>query len=77
MNYILFFEEENVVHVEGRIDPIDDIDVIETELILSDLESVERQVPRLQKRARGGEKEAQELLKLFEQLSPVKVVRKA
>ena len=71
LHVVRCFEEENVVHVEGRIDPIDDIDVIETELILSDLESVERQVPRLQKRARGGEKEAQELLKLFEQLSPM------
>lgn len=66
LHMVRCFEEENVVHVEGRVDPIGDIEVIDTELILSDLDSVERQIPRLQKRVRGGEREAAELLKLLE-----------
>ena len=66
LHVVRCFEEENVVHVEGRVDPIDDIEVIETELILADLESVERQVPKLQKRVRGGDRDAQDLLKTLE-----------
>ncbi|MBM4292211.1 MAG: redox-regulated ATPase YchF [Deltaproteobacteria bacterium] len=60
------FENENVIHVEGRVDPIEDIEVIDTELALSDLDSVERQLPRLQKRVRGGEREAADQLKALE-----------
>lgn len=66
LHVVRCFEEENVVHVEGRVDPIDDIQVIDTELILADLESVERQIPKLEKKVRGGDKEAAELLKLLQ-----------
>lgn len=66
LHMVRCFDEENVVHVEGRVDPIRDIEVIDTELILADLDSVERQIPRLQKRVRGGEREAAELLKILE-----------
>jgi hypothetical protein len=66
LHVVRCFEEENVIHVEGRVDPIDDIEVIETELILADLESVERQIPKLQKRVRGGDRDAQDLLKTLE-----------
>jgi GTP-binding protein YchF len=52
------FEDPDVVHVEGHIDPLADIETIETELMLADLESLERRVPPLEKRARGGDKEA-------------------
>jgi ribosome-binding ATPase len=54
------FEDEDVTHVEGRIDPIADIETIETELMLADLESLERRIEGLEKRTRGSDKEAQE-----------------
>jgi len=52
------FEDENVTHVEGSIDPKRDVEVIETELMLSDLASVEKRIERLAKLAKGGDKEA-------------------
>jgi len=54
------FEDTEVTHVEGRIDPIADIETIETELMLADLESLERRVEGLEKRGRGADKDAQE-----------------
>ena len=56
------FEDGDVTHVEGRIDPLSDIATIETELMLADLESLERRVVAMEKRAKGGDKEAKELL---------------
>src|SRR4029453_17158630 len=56
------FEDPNIVHVEGRIDPVSDIQVIDTELCLKDLESVDKQIAKVEKVARaGGDKEAQRL----------------
>jgi len=52
------FEGGDVTHVEGRVDPIADADVVETELMLADLESLERRVPTLLKKAQQGDKEA-------------------
>jgi GTP-binding protein YchF len=52
------FEGGDVTHVEGRVDPIADADVVETELMLADLESLERRVPNLVKKAQQGDKEA-------------------
>ncbi|MEZ5813749.1 MAG: redox-regulated ATPase YchF [Alphaproteobacteria bacterium] len=52
------FEDGDVTHVEGSVDPIRDAEVIETELMLADLESVERQIAALEKKARGADKEA-------------------
>src|SRR5919199_1854061 len=60
------FEDSDVTHVEGKIDPIADIETIETELMLADLESLEKRVTALEKRVRGGEKEAREQLSLVE-----------
>jgi hypothetical protein len=60
------FEDADVVHVEGRIDPIEDADTIETELMLADLESLERRVPILEKKIRGQDKEAERTLELVE-----------
>src|SRR5437899_10595469 len=60
------FTDPDVAHVESRIDPIADIETIETELMLADLDSLERRVGALEKRARGGEKEASEALGLIE-----------
>ncbi len=56
------FEDPDVVHVEGHIDPIADIETVETELMLADLESLERRVVPLEKRARSGDKEAAKAL---------------
>ena len=56
------FEDDNVVHVHGKVDPLGDIDVIETELGLADLDSVDKRILRIQKQARSGDKEMQSLL---------------
>jgi GTP-binding protein YchF len=56
------FENNDIVHVNGKIDPLADIDVIETELMLADLESLEKQIANLTKKARGLDKEAAKLL---------------
>ena len=58
------FEDTDVTHVEGKIDPVADIDTIETELMLADLESLEKRVDALEKKARGNDKEAKETLGL-------------
>jgi hypothetical protein len=60
------FEDDDVTHVEGRIDPLSDIATVETELMLADLESLERRVVAMEKRAKGGDKEAKELYALAE-----------
>jgi len=60
------FEDTDIAHVEGRIDPIADADTVETELMLADLESVEKRVDGLGKRAKGGDKEAKAMLPLVE-----------
>ncbi|WP_411843066.1 redox-regulated ATPase YchF [Salinicoccus sp. HZC-1] len=52
------FNDENVTHVSGKIDPIDDIEIINMELILADLESVEKRLPRLEKMAKQKDKDA-------------------
>jgi len=58
------FEDGEVTHVEGRIDPSSDIATVETELMLADLESLERRIPAMEKKAKGGDKGAKELLEL-------------
>jgi hypothetical protein len=59
------FVDDDVTHVEGRIDPLSDLDIIETELMLADLESLEKRIPALEKKAKaGGDKEAALTLKL-------------
>ncbi len=60
------FEDPDVVHVGGAVDPLRDAEIIETELMLADLDSVERRLTALVKRARGGEREAKESLTLAE-----------
>jgi ribosome-binding ATPase len=56
------FDDENITHVEGSVNPERDVDLIETELLLSDLSSVEKRIERLQKTAKSGNKESKELL---------------
>jgi GTP-binding protein YchF len=62
------FEDSDITHVEGSIDPLRDIEVVETELMLSDLESLERRLYQAQKRARGGDKESIGLVAIMEPL---------
>ena len=62
------FEDEEVSHVEGRIDPLGDAEIVETELLLADIESLESRLDGLTKRARGGEGEAKARLGLSERL---------
>jgi GTP-binding protein YchF len=52
------FEDDDITHVEGRIDPVADAETVETELMLADLESLERRVPNLMKKGQGGDKDA-------------------
>jgi ribosome-binding ATPase len=60
------FEDADVTHVEGRIDPIADADTVETELMLADLESLERRREPLEKKAKSGEKDAKAQLALID-----------
>jgi GTP-binding protein YchF len=60
------FEDSDITHVEGSIDPVRDAEVVETELMLADLESLEKRLVGLQKRARGGDKESAAQLALVE-----------
>ncbi|WP_448953566.1 redox-regulated ATPase YchF [Labrys neptuniae] len=59
------FEDGDVTHVEGKIEPVADIETIETELMIADLDSLERRVVALEKKARSGDKEAKESLDLI------------
>src|SRR5690606_12379313 len=52
------FEDGDITHVEGRVDPIADAETIETELMIADLESVERRLANLVRKVKGGDKEA-------------------
>jgi GTP-binding protein YchF len=54
------FEDSDITHVEGRIDPVGDAETVETELMLADLESLERRIVPIEKKAKSGEKEAKE-----------------
>ncbi len=58
------FIDDDITHVEGRVDPLSDLDIIETELMLADLESLEKRVSALEKRAKGGDKESIKTLEL-------------
>jgi hypothetical protein len=73
------FENDDVVHVEGKVHPLSDIEVINTELALADLDSVEKALNKVQKVAKSGDKEARALLALLEkvkaQLDEAKPVR--
>jgi ribosome-binding ATPase len=60
------FEDEDVVHVGGAIDPLADAETVETELMLADLESLERRVSPLEKKVRGGDKESAKSLDLMQ-----------
>ncbi len=58
------FEDDDITHVEGKIDPIADAETVETELMLADLDSLEKRLPALEKKAKGADKEAKEAIAL-------------
>ncbi|MGB1209534.1 MAG: redox-regulated ATPase YchF [Paracoccaceae bacterium] len=60
------FEDGDVTHVEGRVDPVEDAEVIETELMIADLESIEKRLANLSRKVRGGDKEAVQQQRLLE-----------
>ena len=62
------FDDENIIHVDGKVDPLSDLETIYTELILSDLESVEKAITRVQRVAKSGNKEAVAQLELYVKL---------
>ena len=62
------FDDENITHVDGDIDPIRDADTVDTELMLSDLDSLEKRMANLVKKARGQDKDAKSMLALMEKL---------
>ena len=68
VNVVRCFEDPNVVHVAGKVSPLDDIAVIQTELALADLATVEKTVQREVKKARSGDKEAAALVALLEKV---------
>ena len=64
------FEDSDIIHTMGSIDPVRDIEVITTELVLADLEAVTKRIDKTQKKAKSGDKEAQAELALLEKLEP-------
>ena len=76
------FEDGNVTHVEGAVDPVRDAEIIETELMLADMESLEKRVQSLSKKVRGGDKTAsiemqliERALKLLQEGKPARVMQ--
>ena len=70
VNVVRCFEDDNVIHVAGRIDPLDDIAVIQTELALADMAAVEKAIHRENKKARSGDKDAAKLVAILERIMP-------
>jgi GTP-binding protein YchF len=68
VNVVRCFEDPNVVHVAGKVSPLDDIAVIQTELALADLATVDKTIQRETKKARSGDKEAAALVALLEKV---------
>ncbi len=66
INVVRCFEDDNVIHVAGKVDPIADIEVIQTELCLADLSAVEKALHRVTKLARSGDKESVKLVAILE-----------
>ena len=65
------FDDDNVIHVDGRVDPLSDIETINTELALADLEAVTRAITNVSKKAKGGDKDAKAMLDIFNKIEPL------
>lgn len=70
LHVVRCFEDDDVVHVDGSVDPTRDAEVIETELVLADMQSVEKALIRLEKLARGGDKQAKCIIEAAKTLLP-------
>jgi GTP-binding protein YchF len=70
VNVVRCFEDDNVIHVAGKINPLDDIEVIQTELALADMAAVEKAIHRENKKARSGDKDAAKLVAILERIMP-------
>ncbi|QYF94759.1 redox-regulated ATPase YchF [Massilia sp. PAMC28688] len=70
VNVVRCFEDDNVIHVAGKISPLDDIEVIQTELALADMGTVEKAIHRENKKARSGDKDAAKLVAVMERMMP-------
>jgi len=62
------FDDNDITHVNNKIDPLDDIEIIETELMLSDLESLSKRITSIEKKAKGGDKESKVTMELMKQI---------
>ncbi|MDR0484318.1 MAG: redox-regulated ATPase YchF [Alphaproteobacteria bacterium] len=65
------FEDGNIIHVEGSVDPIRDAEIVNLELIMADFESLEKRLPALEKKAKGGDKNSAEQVDLIKRMLPV------
>lgn len=65
------FEDDDITHVDGRVDPVSDAETIETELMLADLESLEGRIHGLGRKVRGGDKEAKAVMDMIERVIPL------
>ncbi|CAN5892242.1 redox-regulated ATPase YchF [soil metagenome] len=70
VNVVRCFEDDNVIHVAGKVSPLDDIEVIQTELALADMGTVEKAIHRENKKARSGDKDAAKLVAILERIMP-------
>ncbi|MDO8654665.1 MAG: redox-regulated ATPase YchF [Undibacterium sp.] len=70
VNVVRCFEDDNVIHVAGKVSPLDDIEVIQTELCLADMSAVEKAIHRENKKARSGDKDAAKLVEILERIMP-------
>ena len=70
VNVVRCFDDENVIHVNGKVDPLADIETIVTELALADMSAVEKAIHRESKKGRSGDKDAQKLVAILEKLLP-------
>ncbi|MBK2001335.1 50S ribosome-binding GTPase, partial [Campylobacter sp. 2018MI35] len=68
LHIVRCFEEENITHVEGSVDPIRDIEIINTELILADIEQLNKKIEKLSKEVKANQKGAKEALELASHL---------
>lgn len=65
------FDDDNVIHVDGRVNPLSDIETINTELALADLEAVTKAITNVSKKAKGGDKDAKAMLDVFNKIEPL------
>ena len=68
MHVVRCFKDDNIVHVDGKIDPLSDIETIHTELILADMETLEKAIQKESKKAKSGDKESKALLEIYKKI---------